>query len=161
MPKLLIILLLLLPYAAHSSELDSVDNLRNFFTTPHERNQLDQMRAAGKFSGQKSASTISIIREPLTVRMKGVVIRENNKPVIFVNDGNTLKSSQIDEINVHDSQTPSTDLKVPVKVNQQRLKLKPGERWSEVDNIVQENYQIKPSKAEPDGKEKPAVLKHN
>ena len=161
MPKCLIILLLLSSLSAHSSELDSVDKLRNFFTTPHERNQLDQMRAAGKYSGQKSAASISVIREPLTVKMKGVVIRENNKPVIFVNDGNTLKSSQINEVNVHDSTAPPDDLKVPVKVNQQRLMLKPGEQWSETDNKVQENYQIKPSKAEPDGKETPAVLNHN
>jgi len=141
------ILLLLIPCSAISSEYDSEDNLHTFFTSSSERSQLDQMRQSGRYAnGENRHKTGSILHAPVKVELKGVVIRKNHKPVVFVNDSNTLSSREISgSISVNDRQVKSPNYKVPVRINQQALKLKPGQQWTESERQVKDNYQIKAS----------------
>jgi len=129
--------------------LDSQTSLRTLFTTNHVRSQLDQLRQQGKFDKIKSESSTVILREPAVVKMQGVVIRKNADPVVFVNDGNTLKSPQVNnKVYVNTSKVKKQEYKVPARIYGQNIKLKPGQQWSERSQLVQENYQIKPPKAE-------------
>ncbi len=144
---LFLILLCLFSKPVLSSDFDTQDKLRTLFTTPHIRMQLDQQREEGKFTDQINKSSINIVKKPLTVKMQGVVIREPAKTIVFVNDSNTLQSPDINnEITVNDNRVKKNTYKVPVRVNQKTVNLKPGQQWNESDKQIQDNYQIKPSK---------------
>lgn len=147
----LFFLFFLMPNTAFSELLDTQKNLRTLFTSPHVRRQLDLQRQQGKFDNASQASSTIILHKPITVKMQGVVIRKNKKPVVFVNDGNTLKSPKINnEIIVGAKKTNKKIYKVPVRVNQKSIKLKPGQQWNESDKEVKDSYQIKPIKIKTD-----------
>jgi len=147
----LFFLFFLIPSAAFSELLDTQKNLRTLFTSPHVRRQLDLQRQQGKFDKAAQTTSTITLRKPITVKMQGVVLRKNKKPVVFVNDGNTLKSSKINnEIIVGAKKTNQKIYKVPVRVNQKSVKLKPGQQWNESDKEVKDNYQIKPIKIKTD-----------
>jgi len=141
-------LLIILPHSSFSETLDSQEALRTLFTSSHTRQQLDKLREQGKFDKHQQAPSASIFNNPITIKMQGVVFKGDTKPVVFVNDGNTLKSLNInDEIVISNENISKNAYHVPVRVNQQSLKLKPGQQWSEVDPYVQDSYQIKPPEA--------------
>jgi len=141
-------LLLMITGSSLSENLDSQDALHTLFTSSQTRHQLDKLREQGKFDKKQQAPSTSIFHQPITVKMQGVVIRSDKKPVVFINDGNTLKSTRInDEIIVNTKKITNKSYKVLVRVNQQNIKLKPGQQWSESDPQVQDNFQIKPTEA--------------
>lgn len=144
---------LLFPSMALSSEMDPVEKLRTFFTSQNVRSQLDDQRNAGKFSANAQSQTSApIFREPLKVKLQGVVLRENKKPVVFVNDGNTLSSRQVTkDIRVNNKHIKAPSYSVPVRVNQQPVTLKPGQQWNEDDRRVEDNFQTKPTKEKLEG----------
>lgn len=145
------ILFSLITEISAADNLDSQTSLRTLFTTNHVRSQLDQLRQQGKFDKIKSESSTSILREPAVIKMQGVVIRKNADPVVFVNDENTLKSSQVtDEVYVNTAKVKKQEYQVPARIYGQNIKLKPGQQWSEKTQLVEENYQIKPPKAKTD-----------
>ena len=126
---------------------ESKSDLRTFFTTTHTRNELDLLRNQGKFNKSTQTSSTAVLRKPITVKLQGVVLRENKKPVVFINEGNTIESGTIDNgISVSTNNVNKQAYKVPVRVNQQRINIKPGQQWNETDRHVQDNYQIKPTK---------------
>lgn len=147
------ILLLITPFAGIASEYATEDKLHTFFTSSSERSQLDEMRQSGHYAnGDNRNTTGSIFHDPVKVEVKGVVIRKYHKPVVFVNDGNTLSSREISgSISVNDRHVKSPDYKVPVNINQQALKLKPGQQWTESERQIKDNYQIKASNDKPNG----------
>lgn len=136
---------------AAESELvsDKATRLRTLFTTPLERKKLNELRNAGEFDKNASQGSGSItIREPLKVEVKGIVFRETQKPVIFVNKGNTMKSRKIEDgVSVRTSGVKKDRLKIPVKVYQKTLSMKPGQYWTETDKKIRDNYQIKQPKS--------------
>ncbi len=143
-----LLLSLLLVSQVQANEFESQANLKTLFTTPLERKQLDQMRDSGKFSKQQGADNPgSGVHLPLTVDVRGVVIREVGKPVVWVNEGNTLKSEQIDGVRVRTDYIKSEPVSIPVRVNQKTLKMKPGQQWQESDSKIKEKYQIKEEKS--------------
>ncbi len=146
--NLLIILLVSFQVvAAEHEQYNSESVLKTFFTTPAERIELDQYREAGVFRKDfraQAADKTPVFREPLKVEMKGVVIRENEKPVFWVNEGNTLKSSKIDEsVKVRPKKLDSKTTQVPISIYDRTYKMKPGEVWTESDFKVKDKYQIK------------------
>mgnify|MGYP000182555188 CR=1 FL=1 len=139
----IIILLLLFPLTAHT-EISPLNNLRTFFTSKQERIQLDKMRSSGKYSTKSGG--VSILREPLKVKMQGIVLRDGKKPVVFVNDENTLKTNQLsNDLTVRDYKINKQAYKIPVSINQQGVTLKPGQQWDESSRKVEDTYRIKES----------------
>lgn len=145
------VILLALSQVSHvqANGFESSANLKTLFTTPLERKQLDEMRDSGKFSKQQgNDNPASSIHLPLTIDVRGVVIREVGKPVVWVNDGNTLKSEKIDDsVRVRIEYINSEPVSIPVRVNQKTLKMKPGQQWQEFDSKIKEKYQIKEEKS--------------
>ena len=126
---------------------NSQDELRTLFTTSSTRHKLDTLREQGKFKNANGQSSAPIFREPLIVKMQGVVIRKGKKPVIFANDNNTLTSQKVtDDIRINPKRLKKKSYKISVSVNQQYIKLKPGQQWDESKRQVQDTYQIKASK---------------
>ncbi|VAW57853.1 hypothetical protein MNBD_GAMMA11-2776 [hydrothermal vent metagenome] len=131
-----------------SGKLDGSDRLRTFFTSSHLRNQLDQLRNRGKYTNTNNNSS-KTLRKPLKVKMQGVVLRKKKKPVIFINDENTLKSPVINnEIIIDSAATRRKNYKIPVRVNQKTISLKPGQQWDESKKEVEDTYKI-PTKKKP------------
>ena len=148
------------PLLGHA-EISSLDNLHTFCTTKQVRDQLDVLRASGKYSN--GSSSASILREPAKVKMQGVVIRKGKTPVVFVNDENTLKTHHLsNDVTVRDHKIKQQDYKIPVRINQQGVTLKPGQQWDESSRKVEDTYRIKQTKDKPDGVadlDKSAIIK--
>lgn len=147
--KILVSLLLInlcLPAATQAENFAAVGQLKSLFTTPSQRQQLDKLRDAGKFTGMVSEREESkpIFREPLKVEMRGVLIKDGKPPVVWVNKGNTLQSKTIEEgVRVRPQSMDADSKKVPVNIFDRSYRMKPGEVWTESDNRVQDGYQIK------------------
>lgn len=125
---------------------DKIEKLMTFFTTQTERNALNKRRDAGEYDKKTAGkgSGPAILREPVKVELKGVMIREKSGPVVWVNNGNTLKSNKIDhKISVNKQLIKKDQTKVLVRVNQKKLRMKPGQQWNELDNKVKDKYQTK------------------
>ena len=135
-----------------AKEFDDASKLRTLFTTAQERRELDKLRASGKFdSAQKGSSGPAVRLEPLKVEVKGVVFREQGDPVVWVNEGNTMKSKKIDDgIRVRTQYIKQKNMKVPVKVHGKSLKMRPGQIWVETDNKVKDKYQDKEQMKKPE-----------
>ena len=142
-------LLFLFPLLGYA-EIAPVDNLRTFFTTKQVRIQLDELRSSGKYSN--GSNSTSVLREPAKVKMQGVVIRNGKTPVVFVNDENTLKTHHLsNDVTVREHKIKKQGYKIPVRVNQQGVTLKPGQQWDESSKKVEDTYRIKQLKDTPDG----------
>jgi hypothetical protein len=152
-------LLLMFPLLGHA-EISSLDNLRTFFTPKQVRTQLDELRASGKYSGNPSST--SLLREPVKVKMQGVVIRNGKTPVVFVNDENTLKTHHLsNDLTVRDHKVKKQGYKIPVRVNQQGVTLKPGQQWDESSRKVEDSYRIKQSNHATNASENPIIKAQN
>jgi len=147
---IIIYISIVISQSAKANETDQLSKLKIFFTTPIERRQLDEFRNAGKFENKQADSSGSIIRlQPLKVEVKGVVFREKGKPVVWVNEGNTLKSKKIDEdIRVRTKYVKQKNLKVPLKVDDKSLRMRPGQVWLETEGKIKDKYQMKQVKTE-------------
>jgi len=139
------ILLLFFSSASFSNSNNMQKNLRALFTSSSERNQLNKLRKQGKFD-DKTLTKLTV-RKPITVNMQGVVIRKNHSPIIFINNSNNLKSNYINSgIVVKPRASTNNNYIVPISVNQQIIKLKPGQQWRESDKIIKDSYHIKEKK---------------
>ena len=129
----------------NAAEYEQAKRLRTLFTTPLERKKLDELRNKGQFDvNRQTEDDGTVIRPPLTVEVKGLVLRDNKKPVVWVNEGNTLKSQKIEDgVRVRSSAVNRNNLKIPVKVYQKHLTMKPGQQWTETDGKIRDIYQIK------------------
>jgi len=124
---------------------DAQKNLRTLFTTPHVRNQLDMQRMRGKFGIHKQTDSVAKSHKPITVKMQGVVIRKGHETIVFVNDSNTIKSQKVnDEFVVKSRAVLKENYKVPVRINNNHIRLKPGQQWSESNKSVKDIYKVKP-----------------
>ena len=151
--------LLLFPTFGYA-ELVPVDNLRTFFTAKQVRVQLDNLRSTGKYS--ENSSRASILREPVKVKMQGVVIRDGKTPVVFVNDENTLKTHHLsNDLTVRDHKIKKQGYKIPVRVHQQGVTLRPGQQWDESSRKVEDSYRIKQSKQATNTNENPILKAQN
>ena len=146
----------LLPGHVAAEGFASATRLQSLFTTPAERQQLNKMREAGKFAGGMplQSSSKAVTREPLKVEMRGVMIRDGDSPVVWVNQGNTLQSTTIEEgVRVKPQKMDAASKQVPVRIFNRTYRMKPGEVWTETSNRVEDAYQIKPEDSKSDGME--------
>lgn len=149
LPQICLLCFVCISHIAIADDFEKSDKLRTLFTTPLERNQLDDLRNSGEFDNVKQENAVAIRLQPLKVEVKGVVYREKGNPVVFVNEGNTLKSNKIDDdIRVRSKYVKRKNNKVPLKVNEKSLKMKPGQTWIETEDKVKDNYQTKRPKVE-------------
>lgn len=109
------------------AEYDEAD-LKKLFTDKSQRAQIDAARS-GKGGGDKD-------KETTKVNVSGYVTRSDGKSVVWINDKNTLESSKVDDVKVHQSSI-GKNKKVTVNVDGKTVSLKPGETWSkETGKIV-------------------------
>jgi hypothetical protein len=142
----LLLISLLLPTVAQGENYAAASQLKSLFTTPSQRQQLDKLRDAGKYAGIEAEQVTArpVFREPLLVEMRGVLIKNGQQPVVWVNRGNTLDSAIIEEgIRVPPGRTDAASKQVPVRIYGKTYQMKPGEIWNEINEKVIDSYQIK------------------
>ncbi|MCW8853097.1 MAG: hypothetical protein OQK76_04400 [Gammaproteobacteria bacterium] len=127
---------------ASAEELASINELKTFFTTSSERSKLNEMRRSGNFGAKQPDARSSISIEPKKVKVRGVMMRENGEPVVWVNEGSTLKSRKIDDISVNTRRIKPA-ASIPLRINNRHLTMKPGQEWTESSNKIKDSYQTK------------------
>lgn len=131
---------------AQAADQPSINQLERLFTTPMERAQLDAKRRRKDPGNEQQTETHpGVVVPPAQVELKGIMIRDGAPNVAWVNDGNTLKSRRIDERIRVNPESISKNEQVPVFVNGQKVRLKPGQVWNEFDQDIQDKYEIKES----------------
>ncbi len=135
--------LILLNHLLSANNANSQKKLGTLFTSPSIRYQLDQKRNKGTLQQPAKQSLSNTVREPIQIKMKGLVIRKNKKPVVFINNENTLKSRKINnDITVKTNKIKKQNYNIPVRVVNKTIKLKPGQQWNESNHKIQDNYQV-------------------
>jgi len=129
---------LILSSVAVSNEYSSQKLLKNLFTTPYERQQLDNSRNS---DGNESNIVNKALNHAASVDLKGIVYRKGKQPVIWVNESNTLKNKMVDS-NIRVYGLDSKNI-VRLKVNKKKIKMKPGQVWSEMDDQAIDKYRMK------------------
>lgn len=103
-------------------------DLKKLFTDKSQRARIDAARS-GDFSGTEGQQTRKI-------KVSGYVTRSDGKSVVWINNKNTLDSSRIGDVKVHQSNI-GKDKKVTISVDNKTTRLKPGETWyKETSKIV-------------------------
>ncbi len=100
--------------------------LNKLFTDKQQRRQIDSARS-GNYSATESPQTSK-------VEVTGYVTRSDGKSVVWVNNKNTLESSRMGDVRIHQSSI-GRNKKVTVTVDGNAVRLKPGETWSEDSGI--------------------------
>ena len=128
--KLIITALLCMSYSNVShADYDAAD-LQKLFTDKKQRARIDAKRSGGY--------TESGIQAPTSKKIKvsGYVTRSDGKSVVWINNKNTLESSNIGGAKVHQSSI-GKNKKVTVSVDNKTTRLRPGETWyKETGKIV-------------------------
>lgn len=141
MKSLNFLLLLLTFSSAHAT--NSPSPLLTLFTSSHERQLLNQMRATGKFrraTSHKSAHKTT----PVKLKMQGVLIHGKHPPVAFINNQSTRKNSQLNQaIHVNTRKIAVDKLSVPVTVGDRHVRLKPGQTWDTTRVSPVESHRLK------------------
>ncbi|MDT8282346.1 MAG: hypothetical protein RQ982_05960 [Gammaproteobacteria bacterium] len=114
-------------YAADYNAAD----LNTLFTDKNQRAQIDAARS-GK-------TVITGIKKTSEVEVSGYMTRSEGKSVVWLNDKNTLKSSTVDGVRVHQSSI-GNNKKVTVTIDGKTKSLKPGESWSKNSGKIKDNY---------------------
>lgn len=122
------LLLLLIIFPGYSAAKEySEQSLRSLFTSPQERQEIDNNRAGSTSEGQAIAG-------PSSVQINGIVKRSDGKNIVWVNGKSTMEDSTIDSVKVYSNAVNSKD-KIPVMVDGRKIYLKPGETWSEETGV--------------------------
>ena len=103
-------------------------DLNKLFTDKKQRAQIDATRS-GNY-------TSSDVQQTNKVNVSGYMTRSDGKDVVWVNNKNTLESSNVDGAKVHESSI-GKNKKVSISVDNKTTRLRPGETWyKETGKIV-------------------------
>ena len=123
--------LLFVLFSGVSSAQYDADELNKLFTDKSQRARIDAARSGNSSGGE--------LRQTREVKVSGYVMRSDGKSVVWVNNQNTLESSKLGDVRVHQSNI-GKDKKVTLSVEGKSKRLKAGETWhKETGKIVDSN----------------------
>ena len=123
-----------LPLVPSASEKYGADNIDRLFTSPQQRQKLDTMRTAPSSGSQEQKPDVT------NVELNGIMIRDDGNNVIWINNNSSLKSNKVDGVKVNPKAIDKDSYEVPVKADDHRIKMKPGQSWSETTGTVKDSY---------------------
>ena len=132
--------------SAISDQYDA-NQLQRLFTTDKVRTQLDRLRFNTLNPNSPIASDTPSLDQTVVIKnydvlLQGIMLREDNKNVAWVNSKNTLKNQIIDEgILVNPKRYDPQQRSAEIISNETVLQLKPGQVWMHDQSILQEAYQ--------------------
>lgn len=128
--RIAIAMVLLVTSSVCATEYDD-SQLLNLFIDRQQRSQIDALR-----SGTVSDKGV---RETNKVNLNGYMRRSDGNSVVWVNDGNTIEGTRVDDLRVH-SKSVGRDNKVTISVDGKTTRLKPGETWIKETGKIVDNY---------------------
>jgi hypothetical protein len=108
--------------------------LGRLFTDPAQREKLEAVRHGAYDEVADNENVVS------TVTVNGVMMRHDGESVVWVNGKSTLEGELAKGVNVY---TRSADLEsyaVPIVVDGNLVRIKPGQSWSDGTGDVKDNY---------------------
>ena len=136
---------------AGMSSAANAEDFGRFFTTPMQRQYLDQLKARGTpivvkveddlNTGEKKIEKKEVVNDALTV--KGLVYRKDGKSAAWLNDSNTFEGDVAWEYaGVKEEKITSSKVKIRVGDQNKDINLKVGEKYEpateSVKDIIQE-----------------------
>jgi len=132
--KNLVILLALLLISQHAKSADEVEDLGRLFVDVEQREKLEAVRRGTYEMDIEQESRVT------NVRINGVMMRSDGENVVWINGENTLDGEPVKGVKVSPETTDSETYNVKVQIDGKRVKLKPGQNWSEGTGTIKDNY---------------------
>jgi hypothetical protein len=132
--KNLLILLALLMISEHAISEDEVEELGRLFVDVEQREKLEAVRRGTYEKEVEQESRVS------NVRINGVMMRSDGENVVWINGESTLEGEPVKGVKVNPDDADSETYDVQVQIDGKRVKLKPGQNWSEGTGTIKDNY---------------------
>jgi hypothetical protein len=132
--KNLVVLLALLLISEQAISEDEVEDLGRLFVDVEQREKLEAVRRGTYDKEVEQESRVS------SVRVNGVMMRSDGENVVWINGENTLDGEPVKGVKVKPEATDRDTYNVQVLIDGKRVKLKPGQNWSEGTGTVKDNY---------------------
>jgi len=132
--KNLVILLALMLISEHVISEDEIEELGRLFVDVEQREKLEAVRRGTYEKEVEQESRVS------NVRINGVMMRSDGKNVVWINGENTLDGEPVKGVKVNPDATDSETYNVQVQIDGKRVRLKPGQNWSEGTGTIKDNY---------------------
>lgn len=129
-----VILLALLLIPQHVISADEVEELGRLFVDVEQREKLEAVRRGTYDMESEQESRVS------NVRINGVMMRSGGENVVWINGENTLDGEPVKGVKVNPETADSETYNVQVQIDGKRVKLKPGQNWSEGTGTIKDNY---------------------
>jgi len=129
-----VILLALLLIPQHVISADEVEELGRLFVDVEQREKLEAVRRGTYDMESEQESRVS------NVRINGVMMRSGGENVVWINGENTLDGEPVKGVKVNPETADSETYNVQVLIDGKRVKLKPGQNWSEGTGTIKDNY---------------------
>lgn len=132
--KNLVILLALLLLSEHAISADEVEGLGRLFVDVEQREKLEAVRRGTYEKEVEQETRVS------NVRINGVMMRSGGENVVWINGENTLDGEPVKGVKVSPETADNETYNVQVQIDGKRVKLKPGQNWSEGTGTIKDNY---------------------
>jgi hypothetical protein len=132
--KSLITLLVMLLISGDALSEDGVEDLGRLFVDVEQREKLEAVRRGTYEREVEQESRVS------NVRVNGVMMRSDGKNVVWINGESTLDGDPVKGVKVNPDTADSETYNVQVQIDGKRVKLKPGQNWSEGTGTIKDNY---------------------
>lgn len=109
-------------------------SLGQLFTSPAERHKIDSAKRGDV--AQVSSRKVT----PSSVSVNGVVIRSKGKNSVWVNGKIASGNEMVGGVKVFAKSASKDNIKIPVLVDGQSVKIKPGQSWSEESDTIVDSY---------------------
>ena len=129
-----VILLALLLIPQHVISADEVEDLGRLFVDVEQREKLEAVRRGTYDMESEQESRVS------NVRINGVMMRSGGENVVWINGENTLDGESVKGVKVNPETADNETYNVQVQIDGKRVKLKPGQNWSEGTGTIKDNY---------------------
>lgn len=129
-----VILLALLLIPQHVISADEVEELGRLFVDVEQREKLEAVRRGTYDMESEQESRVS------NVRINGVMMRSGGENVVWINGENTLDGEPVKGVKVNPETADNETYNVQVQIDGKRVKLKPGQNWSEGTGTIKDNY---------------------
>lgn len=130
--SLIFVTSVLLPNQAMSA--DGIEDLGRLFVDAEQREKLEAVRRGTYTSEVEEESRVS------NVRMNGIMMRSNGENVVWINGESTLDGEPVKGVKVNPETADRETYNVQVKIDDKRVRLKPGQNWSEGTGTIKDNY---------------------
>ena len=132
--KNLVILLALLLISEYAISEDEVEELGRLFVDVEQREKLEAVRRGTYEKEVEQETRVS------NVRINGVMMRSDGENVVWINGENTLDGEPVKGVKVNPETADSETYNIQVLIDGKRVKLKPGQNWSEGTGTIKDNY---------------------